>query len=101
MAMYLGFDASTQSVTATIIETGNGRREVVFEHALNFDESFPEFGTANGVVRGADGVTVTTPALCRCAALDRLLWNPWRTKVSTASASPPSRAPASSTAAST
>jgi xylulokinase len=72
MAMYLGFDASTQSVTATVIETGNGRREVVFEHALNFDESFPEFGTANGVMRGPDGVTVTTPPGLWVAALDRI-----------------------------
>jgi xylulokinase len=72
MAMYLGFDASTQSVTATIIEAGSGRREVVFEHALNFDESFPEFGTANGVMRSPDGVTVTTPPALWVAALDRL-----------------------------
>lgn len=72
MAMYLGFDASTQSLTATIIETGAGRRDVVFEHAISFDETFPEYGTANGVVRGPDGVTVTTPPALWVAALDRI-----------------------------
>ena len=41
MATYLGFDSSTQSLTATVIETGSGRREIVFEHVLNFDESVP------------------------------------------------------------
>ena len=72
MAMYLGFDGSTQSLTATIIEAGNGRHDVVFEHAINFDETFPQYGTTNGVVRGADGVTVTTPPALWVAALDRM-----------------------------
>ena len=72
MAMYLGFDASTQSLTATIIETGAGRHDIVFERAINFDETFPEYETANGVVRGPDGVTVTTPPALWVAALDRM-----------------------------
>src|SRR4051812_39889561 len=72
MAMYLGFDASTQSLTATIVDAGRGRHDVVFEHAINFDEMFPEYGTANGVMRGADGVTVTTPPALWVAALDRM-----------------------------
>jgi len=72
MPLYLGFDASTQSLTATIIDAGGGRHDVVFEHAINFDEAFPEFGTANGVMRGADGVTVTTPPALWVAALDRM-----------------------------
>ncbi|HEY2434389.1 MAG TPA: FGGY-family carbohydrate kinase [Vicinamibacterales bacterium] len=72
MPLYLGFDSSTQSLTATVIETGRGRREIVFEHAINFDETFPEFDTTNGVVRGHDGVTVTTPPALWVAALDRM-----------------------------
>jgi len=72
MALYLGFDSSTQSLTATIIDAGSGRHDVVFEQAINFDETFPEFGTANGVMRGADGVTVTTPPALWVAALDRM-----------------------------
>ena len=72
MPLYLGFDASTQSLTATVIDAGDGRHDLVFEHAINFDETFPEFGTANGVMRGADGVTVTTPPGLWVAALDRM-----------------------------
>ena len=70
--MYLGLDSSTQSLTATIIETGDGRHDVVFEHAINFDEAFPEYGTANGVMRGEDGLTVTTPPALWVDALDRM-----------------------------
>ena len=72
MAMYLGFDASTQSLTATLIEVSDGRREVVFEHAIGFDETFPEYGTTNGVTRAPDGVTVTTPPALWVAALDHM-----------------------------
>jgi xylulokinase len=72
MAMYLGLDASTQSLTATIVEAGSGRRDVVYERMINFDESFPDYGTANGVRRGSDGVTVTTPPALWVAALDRM-----------------------------
>ena len=72
MPLYLGFDASTQSLTATIIDAGGGRHEVVFDHAINFDETFPGYGTSNGVMRGADGLTVTTPPGLWVAALDRM-----------------------------
>jgi len=74
MPTYLGLDASTQSLTATIVDAdpGRGRHEILFEHTLNFDESFPGFRTTNGVVRGEDGVTVTTPPAMWVAALDRM-----------------------------
>lgn len=72
MAMYLGFDSSTQSLTATIVEVDGDRGEIVFEQAINFDETFPAFGTAHGVTRGPDGLTVTTPPAMWVAALDRM-----------------------------
>ena len=56
MATYVGFDASTQSLTATIIEVDEGRREIVFDRTINFDETFPEFHTSHGVIRAEDGV---------------------------------------------
>lgn len=70
MAMYLGFDSSTQSLTATVIDPAE--RRIVFEHAINFDEAFPEYATANGVTRGPDGLTVTTPPAMWVEALDRM-----------------------------
>src|SRR5436190_2130445 len=73
MAFYLGFDASTQSLTATIldidIDLDRARRDVAFEHTINFDEAFPGYRTTNGVVRAEDGVTVTTPPVMAVAAL--------------------------------
>jgi hypothetical protein len=42
MALYLGFDSSTQSLTATIIEAGDGRHRVVFEDSITFDTAFPQ-----------------------------------------------------------
>jgi xylulokinase len=34
MGLYLGFDSSTQSLTATVIEIRGDSRRIVFEHAL-------------------------------------------------------------------
>jgi xylulokinase len=73
MATYLGFDASTQSLTATVIEVTANQRRMVFEHALEFDAEFPEYGTTHGVVvSGEDGRIVTAPPAMWAAALDRM-----------------------------
>jgi xylulokinase len=68
--IYLGLDCSTQSLTAMAIEPASGR--VLFEHAVQFDRDLPEYGTAHGVHRGADG-TVTSPPLMWADALDRVM----------------------------
>ena len=61
MATYLGFDSSTQSLTATVIESDGDERRIVFEHVLEFDAEFPEYGTTHGVMASTDGKTVTAP----------------------------------------
>ena len=73
MPLYLGFDSSTQSLTATVIEIDGARRAIAFEHVLVFDEAFPSFGTTHGVVRSGDGATVTAPPAMWAAALDRMM----------------------------
>lgn len=80
MALYIGFDSSTQSLTATVIEAeaGNGQpaaanRRVVAEHVVVFDEALPEFGTTRGVHTSPDGRTVTAPPAMWVAALDIML----------------------------
>lgn len=85
MALYIGFDSSTQSLTATVIETeareaahgqrtaAGGTRRVVAEHVVVFDEALPEFGTTRGVHTSADGRTVTAPPAMWVAALDVVL----------------------------
>ena len=72
MALYLGLDSSTQSLTATVIEVSGASRRVVFEHVIAFDEALPEFATSGGVVTSKDGRTVVAPPAMWAAALDRM-----------------------------
>jgi xylulokinase len=71
MALYVGFDSSTQGLTATVIEAGARERRVVFEDAIDFDSAFPSYGTARGV-HSHDGRTVTAPPLMWAEALDTM-----------------------------
>ena len=71
MPLYLGIDASTQSLTAIVLEIDGDTRRVVFNQTLNFDRDFPEYGTIGGVTRGDDG-TVTASPLMWADALDRM-----------------------------
>lgn len=73
MALFLGLDCGTQGLTAILLEAGDVPPRVVFEHSLEFDRDFPEYGTENGVHRHQDGLTVTAPPLMWAAALDRML----------------------------
>lgn len=73
MAIYLGFDSSTQSLSAIAIDVSESTREVVFAHAIVFDDVFPEFGTRHGILPSADrGAALSPPALW-AAALDRIM----------------------------
>jgi xylulokinase len=71
MPVYLGLDASTQSLTATLIEADGARRTVLGEYSLDYD-ALP-YGTDHGVLRGADAAVVTAPPLVWVEALDRVL----------------------------
>src|SRR4029077_6658043 len=74
MALYLGFDSSTQSLTATLVEIRGDDRHVLFERALEFDGAFPEYGTRHGVL-GPDTRpgAVTAPPAMWAAALDQMM----------------------------
>jgi xylulokinase len=71
--LYVGFDASTQGLTALVIDAGRGRHAVIFEHALEFDRDLPDYGTTNGVWRHADPLVVTAPPVMWADALDRMM----------------------------
>lgn len=73
MALYLGFDSSTQSLTATVVDISADTRRVVAEHVLVFDDALPEYGTSRGVIAGGDGRTVTAPPAMWAAALDLMM----------------------------
>ena len=73
MPLYVGFDSSTQSLTATVIEAAGGIRRVVFQHSIAFDRDLPHYGTTNGVRRHANPLVVTSPPLMWVEALDTMM----------------------------
>lgn len=71
--IYLGFDSSTQSLTATAIEVENGRREVRLSRTFRFDDVLPRYGTRNGVLPSPDERIVHAPPLLWAEALELML----------------------------
>lgn len=73
MSLYLGLDSSTQSLSAILIDVAGPRREVVWQHSLNFDETLPHYGTRHGVLPNADPQIARSSPRMWAEALDRLL----------------------------
>ncbi|MCA1559943.1 MAG: carbohydrate kinase [Acidobacteria bacterium] len=72
MPIYLGFDASTQGLTVTAIETDPQRR-ILFSRTLNYDEALPHYGTRHGVLPQSDPLVAYSPPLMWAEALDRMM----------------------------
>lgn len=72
MSFYLGLDASTQSLTATLIEVEGERRAAIDEWSLDYDE-LPGYGTDHGVLREPDPAVVAAPPRMWVDALDRVI----------------------------
>lgn len=68
--LYLGLDASTQSLSAIIIDIDT--RKIVYDISLNYDETLPHYGTQNGVLDHPDPKIVHSPPLMWAEALDVL-----------------------------
>ena len=73
MALYLGLDSSTQSLTAVVIQIDDDERRVLLETSLNFDEVLPHYGTRNGVLPDADPAVGLAPPLMWAEALDVMM----------------------------
>ena len=73
MALYLGLDSSTQSLTAVIIEIDRDRRRLVLETTLGFDEELPQYGTRHGVLPDPDPAVGVSPPLMWVDALDLMM----------------------------
>jgi xylulokinase len=73
MALYLGLDSSTQSLTAVVVSIDRDVRRVVLETSLSFDEVLPHYGTQHGVLPDADPAVGVAPPLMWVEALDRML----------------------------
>lgn len=72
MPIYLGFDASTQGLTVTAIETDPQRR-ILFSRTLNYDEALPHYGTRHGVLPHTDPLVAFSPPMMWAEALDRMM----------------------------
>jgi len=70
MAIYLGLDASTQSLTAVAIEIPT--RRITGTFSVNYDDRLPHWGTENGVLRSEDPRVNHSPPLMWVEALDLL-----------------------------
>ena len=70
MAIYLGLDSSTQSLTATVIEIDGARRSVIATRTFQFDEVLPSYGTRHGVLPSRDAAVVHAPPLMWAEALE-------------------------------
>jgi xylulokinase len=71
MPYYLGFDSSTQSLTALVIDSD--QRQVVFQDALSFDTALPRYGSEHGVLpRRVPDEAVSSP-LMWTEALDLMM----------------------------
>ncbi len=73
VALHLGLDSSTQSLTAVIIEVTASARRVVHQATLVFDADLPQYGTTNGVTPSVDASVRTAPPLMWVEALDRMM----------------------------
>jgi len=70
---YLGFDASTQSLTAMLIEVDHARRGVAALDTFRYDEELPQYGTTAGAIRGPEPGVVTSPPAMWAEALERMI----------------------------
>jgi len=73
MVLYLGFDSSTQSLTALVLEVDGDRKQIVFESAIDFDRELPQYGTVHGVLPDPDPAIAVSSPLMWADALDRMM----------------------------
>ena len=71
MSLYLGFDASTQSLSATVIDANT--RRILLTRSFRFDDELPGYGTRAGVLPQSDPTIVHAPPLMWTEALDRMI----------------------------
>jgi sugar (pentulose or hexulose) kinase len=73
VAIYLGLDSSTQSVTATAIDVDGDRRSILFERTFRYDDVLPRYGTRYGVLPSRDPTVAHSSPLMWSEALDRMM----------------------------
>ncbi|HEX5791052.1 MAG TPA: FGGY family carbohydrate kinase, partial [Luteolibacter sp.] len=71
LAMFLGFDSSTQSLTAVIIDPASG--SIALQESVNFGADLPQYGSPSGFIPGGANGEVHANPLMWLDALDLLL----------------------------
>src|SRR6187399_2878288 len=71
MALFLGLDSSTQSLSALVIDTDTGR--VVLDQSINYGGALPEYHSPHGFLENADPAVKHSDPRMWVEALDRLL----------------------------
>lgn len=70
---FLGFDSSTQSLTAQVIEVAGETSRLVWESALNFERDLPTYGTHHGTLPAADPKVAEAPPAMWAKALELMM----------------------------
>src|SRR5688572_3994377 len=71
MPLYLGLDSSTQSLSAIVIDTDEGR--VVVDTSVNYGKDLPGYASPHGFLEHADPQVKHSDPLMWIEALDLLL----------------------------
>jgi xylulokinase len=75
MSLYLGFDCSTQSLKAVLIDVDHAK--IVDAHSVSYGRDLPEFRCPEGALENSDPLVKHADPLLWAAALDLLL-KQWR-----------------------
>jgi len=73
MALYLGLDSSTQSLSAVVLDITGDRRRMVHAESFQFDAVLPQYGTRHGVLPSPDPRVAQSSPLMWAEALDMML----------------------------
>lgn len=70
---FLGFDSSTQSLTAQVIAVTGQSARLIWESAINFERDLPAYGTRHGVVPSSDPKVAEAPPAMWAKALEIMM----------------------------
>lgn len=71
--LFLGFDSSTQSLTAQVIEVEGEQARLVWESSLNFERDLPTYGTRHGQLPSDDPKRAEAPPAMWAKALELMM----------------------------